>query len=244
MGDLAYQFHKFGEAASHYMQAYAKDPNFLRGGDLYKTAWAKFRADDKAGANASFAQFKAAREKHNDPGFVLLEADWLYRTGRQSEGIAILRNTVADQNIAAPLRAVSSSQLAIWDLLAGDRARAKADAEAAGQPANPPMLITRFVVLPSASADEWKNRAFHMLPEIGQLRETALAYALLLDGKPKEALPWWQVAVKSTPATDFYSRTVAAALEGTKPANELIPDPNTVNQFAGVLLKLSPILNN
>ncbi|HYA16294.1 MAG TPA: tetratricopeptide repeat protein [Bryobacteraceae bacterium] len=238
-GDLAYEFRKFRDAASHYMQAYAKDPNFLRGGDLYKAAWAKFRGGDKAGADASFAQFKTAREKLNDPTFVLIEADWLYRTGRQPQAIALLRKTAADPDTAAQVRSIAFSQLAIWDLLAGDRAKAKADADASGTPSSPPLAITHFVVLPSASAEEWKNRASHMLPGIGQLRETALAYALLFDGKPKEALPYWQAAVKSTPATDFYSRTVVAALEGKKPANEMIPDPNAVNQFAGLLTRFA-----
>jgi tetratricopeptide (TPR) repeat protein len=238
MGDLAYQFRKFGEAAEFYAQAHKKDPNFLRGGDLYKGAWAKFRAGDKPAADALFAQFKTVREKANEQAFVLLEADWLYRTGHEPQAVALLHKTAADTDKEAPVRSVSFSQLAIWDLLAGNRAQAKVDADSSGPPSSPALVITRFVVLPSASAEEWKARAFKMLVEVGHLRETALAYALLLDGKPKDALEYWQAGVKASPATDFYSRAVLSALEGKKLTNELVPDPNAVNQFACVLIKL------
>jgi Tfp pilus assembly protein PilF len=235
MGDVAYSFGRFTEAAANYAQAYAKDPNFLRGGDLYKAAWAKFRAGDKAGADASFAQFKGARAKLNDATVPISEADWLYRTGRSKEAVALLRATVAKEDSSPQLSMVSRGQLAIWDAFAGDRVQANADAEAAGLPTNAPLAVMRFAVLPSASLAEWQARAEKMAP---QIRQAALAYALLLDGKPKDALPYWQEIVKVTPATDFFSRAILAALEGKKAGRPIVPDPTTVNQFNALLHQL------
>jgi tetratricopeptide (TPR) repeat protein/TolB-like protein len=239
MGDLAYTYRKFGEAAGHYQQAFAKDPAFQRGGDLYKGAWAKFNAGDKTGADASLAQFKAVREKAKDPGMALLEADWLYRTGRQGAGASLLRKALEDPASNPQFRAAGWSQLAIWDLIGQDRPKAQADALASGQPTGVPMLIMRLAVLPSASTAEWQERAAKLLPEpvAAQIRRTALAYALVLDGKPKEALPVWQELAEAGPATDFFTRAMVDALRGRKPERALVPDPNPVNQF-GALLNL------
>ena len=63
IGDLNYSFRKFAEAAASYLEAHRKQPDFLQGGDLYKAAWAKFRAGDKPGAEALFSQFRAERAK-------------------------------------------------------------------------------------------------------------------------------------------------------------------------------------
>lgn len=239
LGDLHYINRKFGDAASYYQQAYAKDPKFERAGDLYKAAWATFRAGDAKGADALFAQFQAAREKLNDPLLPLLKADWLYRTGHTADGVALLRKT-AEETQSAPVRAESRSQLAIWELLAGDRTAAWKDGLAAGTPSNVPMLMMRFAVEPSASASEWQTRAERVMsaPAMAPVRRVAVGYALLLDGKRQAALPVWEQIVKSTPATDFFSRAVYARLQ--KQANErpVLPDANNLNQFAALLDRL------
>jgi hypothetical protein len=74
-------------------------------------------------------------------------------------------------------------------------------------------------------------------PAVAPLRRTALAYALLLDGKRKEALPAWEEVVKSATATDFFSRAILARLQGGKPERALLPDPNAVNPFGAVVDK-------
>lgn len=238
-GDLDYAFGRFGDAAVHYLDAYRKDPSFQRGGDLYKAAWAKFKAGDKAGAEAEFTRFRDARTKSNDAFVPLLEADWLYRTGRIPEGTVLLRKALNETETNTQLRAAGFTQLAIWDLLAGDRAKAKVDADASGPATTAPLIIMRFSVLPSAEAGEWKLRADRMMPNpaVAPLRRTALAYALLLDGKRKEALPAWEEVVKSATATDFFSRAILARLQGGKPERALLPDPNAVNPFGAVVDK-------
>jgi tetratricopeptide (TPR) repeat protein len=238
MGDVNYGARRFREAAAQYAQSSAKDPQFLHGGDLYKTAWAKFRAGDKTGGDASFAQFKAARLKLNEQSMPILESDWLYRTGRTKEAMALLRNFAgSNENSNRAVHAAAAAQLAIWDLIAGDRTAAAADGLNAGPPNTIPIAIVRFSVLPSASAAEWKSRAEKMMggPGAAGLRRSALAYALLLDGKPNDALPLWREIVKASPATDLFPQAIVARVEGTKPVRPIIPDPNAVNQFGALV---------
>jgi len=239
IGDTYYVHRKFAEAAGSYQQAYAKDPNFQRFGDLYKAAWAKYQAGDKGGADALFSRFRAAREKAADPLIALLAADWLYRTGRAKEGEAALRKSVKETASNA-LRADGYSQLVVWDLLAGDRAKAHEDAAAAGNPTNAANAMVRFVAEPSATASEWKQRADRAMaaPALDQFRRLAQGYALLLDGKRDAAIPVWDEIVKSTPATEFFSRAIDARLRKQSDEKPLLPEPNQVNQFAALPDKL------
>lgn len=229
-GDIHFMFRKYADAAVSYLQANAKNPQFQNGGELYKAAWAKFNAGDKAGANAAFAQFRTARAAKN-VGLPLLEADWLYRTGRKKEAISLL------QKQSDP---ASKSQLAIWDLLAGDRAAAAKDAASAGQPGTPAAFLARFAALPSASAAEWERRAERMLaePAAAPVRLLAVGYALLLDRKNDDALPVWAKIARGAPGTDFFSRAIYARLNHEELKLAIPPDPNGVNQFAAVLDEL------
>jgi hypothetical protein len=95
----------------------------------------------------------------------------------------------------------------------------------------------QFSALPSAPGAEWQARAARLPP---QIRVTALAYALLLDGKPKDALPYWQELVRATPATDFFSRAILNALEGRTDSRPIVPDPSAANQFGALLDQLKP----
>jgi hypothetical protein len=236
IGDLYYLNRKFSEAAASYLQADAKNTNFQRFGDIYKAAWAKYMAGDKAGADALFAKFRTAREKISDPLIPLLTADWLYRTGHAKDAEAGLRKALAEMQ-PTTLRADGYSQLAIWDLLSGDRARAKEDATAAGRASTPVLAMMWFAVEPSATAAEWEQRASRISSWV-QFRRLALGYALLLDGKRDAAMPVWEEIVKTTPATDFFVGAINARLRKQADAKPLLPEPNQVNQFAALLDKL------
>lgn len=229
MGDAQYLYRKFGDASASYLAAYAKNPAFQNGGDLYKAAWAQFRAGDKTKAEATFAKFQTAREKSREDLRDLTQADWLYRTGRPKEGIALLRKAPASPTLA--------SQLAIWDLIAGDRAAAVKEMSSVKQISSGAILIAKFVSLPSASADEWRNRADQLIRGNGSetLRQPALGYALILDGKKTAAIEVWEKIVENTPATDFFSRAVLAKLKGEQPKFALLPDPNAANQMLALL---------
>jgi len=237
-GDVQFMFGKFADASASYLKANSIDPNALNGGELYKAAWAKFRAGDLPGAEKLFSDFRTLRAKSNG-ATGLLAGDWLYRTDRTQEGIAAVRAEA--QSAQAPaVRTAAFSQLAVWNLLAGDRAAALKDAEAAGQPTSTAMLTIRFAVLPSASAAEWQARTQKMIngANVEAIRTLALGYALLLDGKRDEARPVWARIVATAPATDFFSRAVYAKLTGAPKPLEIVPDPNSVNQFAALLDKL------
>jgi Tfp pilus assembly protein PilF len=228
--DVDYMYGKFADAAAEYLKANAKSPQFQNGGELYKAAWAQYRAGDRAKADATFAQFRAVREKSATAGFALFESDWLFRTGRETEAIAVLRKAAA----TPPMANVSGlwAQLVIQELLANDRTSAAKDAAVdATKPPSNASSVARFAALPSASADEWRKRADAMLrgPAIEPARNFALAVALLLDGKKQDALPLWEKIAHDAPGADFFARTIVARLKGEKAPVGLVPDPSNVN---------------
>jgi tetratricopeptide (TPR) repeat protein len=238
IGDLNYSFGKYAAAAENYLEANKRQPGFEQFGDLYKAAWAKFRAGDKAGADVLFAQFRTERGKSRDPLLGLVEGDWFYRTGRQTEAVDAVKKLIS-ANQSAPVRADAYAQLTIWDLLQGDRDKAARDSAAIGPAASPAVFMARFAALPSAPASEWKARAEKMVPATAEaLRLTAVGYALLLDRQREAAIPVWEGVVKSTSATDFFARAILARLEGKPIDRPLIPDSTMLNQFAALLDKL------
>jgi tetratricopeptide (TPR) repeat protein len=239
LGDINYQFRKFKEAAANYLEAYKRQPDFEQGGGLYKAAWARFEADDKAGADAAFSQFRTTRTKSAGDVTNLLSADWLFRTGRTTEAFSLARG-LGSTTQSAPLRTDLFAQLVIWDLLQGDRTAAARDAAViGGQTSSAPVFIARFAALPSAPAAEWQARAAKMVaPNMSALRDLALGYALLFDGKRDAAIPVWEQVVRNSGATDFFTRAILTRLRGGTLTRPLLPDPNNLNQFAGILDKL------
>src|SRR5206468_6634809 len=85
------------------------------------------------------------------------------------------------------LAAGAYSQLAIWNLMTGDRAgAAQLSAKAATQATQAgagTAIVARFLAQPSASAAEWNSRADRLFQNPGQsgIKDLTLAYALLLD---------------------------------------------------------------
>jgi hypothetical protein len=248
MGDLNFWFGKFKEAAANYQEAHARQPGFEQDADLYKAAWAKFRAGDKAGADALFSQFRTERAK-SDVMTELRAADWLYRTGREVDAVQALRKLGAETK-SAPLSQIqiasgAYAQLTIWDLLARNRAQAAKDAASLGASLShgsgesAPAFMARFAAMPSAPASEWKARAERLVPpSMVALRRLALGYALVLDGKREAALPVWEQIVKTSGATDFFAKAIYARLQGKVLEHALLPDPVNLNQFAALPDKL------
>jgi tetratricopeptide (TPR) repeat protein len=242
-GDIHYWFGKYAEAAASFSAAHAKSPAFLNGGDLYKTAWAKFRAGDQSGAQASFDKFRDLREKAKDPATDLLAGDWLYRTGQAGAAVDLLRKGSAGpvaERLPA-IRTAIANQLAVWDLLAGDRALAGKDAAVSGSSGlTPADLIVRFIAMPTASAQEWQTRAGQLFapPQLAGFRLTALGYALVLDGKKQAAIPVWEEIVKQTPGNDFFAQLMLRRLKGQPLEHLPAPDPANINQFAALPEKI------
>jgi Flp pilus assembly protein TadD len=240
-GDIQYWFGKYADAADSYAAAFAKTPGFLNGGDLYKEAWAKFLAGDKAAADLSMDRFRDVREKAKDPSIDLFAASWLYRTGRAQEAVALLRKTPdSDAPAISPIvRAETAAQLAVWDLLAGDRAAAAKDVAAGGATGlTSNDLLVRFAIMPSAPAADWEARAAHIPPQLASLRNAALGYALILDGKKPAAVPVWEEIVKQSGGADFFARAILARLKGAPVDHAVVPDPSNLNPFSVLADKL------
>lgn len=223
LGDVQFMYRKFDDAAKSYTSANSKDPRFQNGGELYKAAWARYAAGDKSGADAAFGQFRAAREKSAPADLDLFVADWNFRTGRRPEAVRLLQDK---GSVPA-----NSAQLAIWDLMGNQRdAAARRLAGISGTP-SVSVLFAKFAAMPSATPDVWKQRAETLLrgPGAEAVRDPALGYALLLDGKTDAAREVWSRVVQEAPATDFFSRAVLAKLKGETPKLALIPDAASVN---------------
>jgi len=230
IGDIDFAARKFTDAAAHYLEAHKRQPQFEGGGDLYKAAWAKLKAGDRKGADALFDQYKAERTKVSKELADLIAGVWLYSTGRQAAGIDTVR-TLAGTAENPSVRSEVLTQLAVWELMAGNRAEAAKDAASIPNGSSAAVLA-RFAALPSASAEEWEHRAQPLRPSI---RDLALGYALLLDGKRDAAVNVWKRIADQSPATDFFARAVYAHLEGRSYDRALLPEPNNLNPFAGVL---------
>ena len=233
-GDLHYWFGKYSEASASYLAAYAKAPAFLNGGDIYKAAWAKFRAGDKAGADRQFGRFRSIREKEKDQSIVLLSGDWFYRTGRTKEAYTLLRD--AAKTATGGLRAGIAAELAVWDLLAGERTATAKDLSDGGVTGiTPGDLLVRFAAMPDAPVSEWETRANRIFspPQLAALRATALGYALILDDKKQAALPVWEDVVKQTPG-DFLPRAILSRLKGQPVDHQTPPDAINLNPFVAV----------
>ena len=238
-GDIYLMFRHYPEAAASYLASVAKEPFFQNGTSLYKAAWTKFLMGDLGAADKLFTQYRAAHEKQGTPNLSLLEGEWLHLTGRDKEATALIRKEVLKLT-SLDSQGAYYQTLAVWDLLAKDRETAASDAKAAGGARTPLAAVVQFAVLPSASAAEWTARADKMLPgaALANLRNLAVGYALVLDGKRAEALPFWDKIIATTPAGDFALRALHTRLKGEKPALEVVPNPGVVNPLGAIGRKL------
>ena len=236
VGDVRFLAGRYKEAAASYEAANSRDSNALHLGDLYKAAWAKYQAGDKGGAEATFQKYLTQREKQDEAIVPLIAAYWKYQTGRKQEAREQLRNAV--EGSANPsLQSEGRTQMAVWALVAGERARAAKDVEAAGPPVGLAGAIVRICAMPSAGVEEWKERVARIIPDpkAETIRELALGYALLLDGKKAEAILAWKSVNDKQPATDFFGRAIYAKLTGKPAGQPLLPDAGAINQFMAIL---------
>jgi tetratricopeptide (TPR) repeat protein len=191
LGDINLITGHLYEAESYYVQAANRDPNFYAGGDWYKAAVARLLAGDAAGADKFASRFAAARAAAHDPGAPLITPQWQWLSGdtKPATGALLQMARAAEADGSRELASRAYSQLAVWSLLAGDRTAATAQAEKAAMLAVPrtatETAIVRFLALPPASASEWQARTERLAPNPAQqaIRDTMLAYALLLSGQ-------------------------------------------------------------
>ena len=236
LGDLNYSFRKFKEAAANYFEANRRQPDFEMSADLYKGAWANFEAGNKQEADKLFDRFKTARAKTSPDIAALLAGDWLFRTGRQKNADALVRDLVAGTNNQAT-RVDGLAQLIVWDLIQGDRQKAAQDSSQINVPSiSTPIAIARFSALPSAEVSEWEARAQRIFgPSAGSVGKLAVGYALLFDGKREAAIRAWAEIVRESPATDFLAKAIYSQVQGKPLERPLLPEPANLNPFAGVV---------
>ena len=99
---------KFVDAEKAFLEAHAKSPAMLGGGDLLKAAYARWLQGDLAGADQQFSQYLAFRSQQKDPVIPWRQAAWEYSTGRSSAAIARL------SSVTGPAAGIAQQQLAIW----------------------------------------------------------------------------------------------------------------------------------
>ena len=190
---------------------------------------------DHAGADATFAQFRADQEKRKNASVPLLQADWLYRTGRKSEAIQSIEKSMATS--AEPVKSLLTSQLAVWYVMEGKREKAYRTITSSPLLREGQVFSAFFVARPSASVSEWTALADRALPQPANsaLHDTVLAYALMLDKHPDAALPIWSKLMQQETGVDYFSRAVLTRLQGKPVERPLLPNPLQYNQFAAII---------
>jgi tetratricopeptide (TPR) repeat protein len=188
MGDVHYYLGAFAEAAGYYMQAFQKQPSFLSGGTLYKAARARLMAGDISGADELFQRFRQARSQAGDQLIDYTSAQWLYLSGRRSEGARDMTAIAAAPpgRASAPgaeLAALAEVQLAAWAAGEGrpDDARQLALRALSGGARSPQVMVTAAMSLALTDAS-----GVSRLPE-GELKALAGACRMLLSGDYAEA---------------------------------------------------------
>lgn len=188
--DIDFYFGDFTAAEGLYRKAHDRDPKFGNGMELYKAAVARLTSGDIAGANRVFDAFLNERKQNRDGLAEFRRAEWLWVTGRRREGVTALENFAAA--IRDPRAAAIAGQLwaeaAVWRLSLGEHDQAVADLSHTNV-AVPVARVARFILQPSASAQEWNKRAEQQFSAAAdrELKQLALAYALLFDRRFAEA---------------------------------------------------------
>ncbi len=213
LGDINLLVNRYPQAEAAYNEAHKINPNFNNNSDLFKAAMARAMTGDLAGAEAIYGQYIGARTLGHDANAPLLHSEWLWLTGRRKQGetemLAFSHTAESHNDQGTASRAYSG--IALWDLMAGDRAGAldmaqKAVAAAGPQP-SAAVVIARFLAQPSATAEEWQSRTERFIPNPAQssLRDQMLGFALLLDGRFEAA---------RAPLKRLYDTTGSSGYEG------------------------------
>src|SRR6185312_3843964 len=173
LGDLNFISGHFREAEGLYLQAHKDNPAFLPtgpGGDLFKAAMARLMTGDIAGADELEKQYIAARAAAHDPNVPFRELEWLWLAGRRKQAHEKLLTLAGsfEQDAHKPEASHAYAEVAIWNLLLGDRTAAgemaKKAASLATQTTAAPAIIAGFLSQPSATEAEWIKRAESFVP--------------------------------------------------------------------------------
>lgn len=228
LGDAYFMKGEFAQAEAHYLASLKIFPEFAGGGARYKAAWARLLAGDRAGADRHMTDFLRRREEARDPLVELRRAHWEYLTGRSRQATARLLAYVQGSP-PGELRSLAAGFLCAWSLETGDRAQARKWASQAASGLSPQARdlarLCQFVAGEEVATQEWARRAAASFPQATEagLRDTALAFALLLGGHFREALPVIQVLLERTPPSPGEILPVLAAWAGSSTGLDVGP---------------------
>ncbi len=206
LGDVYFQFGRFADAESSYLEADARRPGFAAGASRLKAAYCRFMQGDLNGGDALFGKFLDARGKAGDRWLEFRRAEWDYLTGRRRRAFERLAAWAAAADRLPDERVIALTRLAIWSLDCGDRPEARRFAQLAAVANGGPQsrLLARlclWLTQPEGSAEQWSQRARAALDERFPpgIRSAALAYALLLSKHFREAAALLRELVRQTP---------------------------------------------
>ncbi len=149
LGDVHFYWNRFAEAAQFYRQEYKKDPAFLNGGSMFKASAAVLFSGDAKTAEATFAEYEAARRAASDPLVDFNRIFWDYLRGRRSDATANMESLAAHAK-TGDLQTLAHSTLTIWFLESGDREKARQHAAlakaAASSPAMSALAMTSILI--------------------------------------------------------------------------------------------------
>lgn len=211
LGDISLLTNRYKEAEAAYNEARKINPDFNNNSDLFKAAMARVMTGDIPGADAIYNQYIGARTVGHDANAPLLHSEWLWLTGRRKQGetemLAFARTAESHNDPGTASRAYSG--MALWNLMAGDRAggldMAQKAITAAGPKPSAVVVIARFLAQPTAPAGEWQSRTERFIPNPSQsaVRDQMLGFALLLDGRFEAAKAPLQRLYDTTGVTGY-----------------------------------------
>lgn len=191
LGEVSFYLGDFESAAKYFQQAAQRNP-----AELLKAAEARLMTGELNVADAFFAKYvgqaQGARAAYQ-------MAQWEFLTGRRMAGMAALEKL--GPQLEGDAQSLALSQLAIWELEAGDSKAAvdfanQAVARAQGSQARGMAGVSRIIASGSGTTSD--------SPLVD-------AYALLFAQKYREAVPLLQAAYeRSSPSTDGQIRVLLA----------------------------------
>ncbi len=178
-----------------------------------------FLEGDVNRADTVFSRYLSLRPP-NDPLTPLFGATWLAVSGRAAKAIDSLQST----NFNNPgLRSLALSQMAVWQLMNGDRAAAAKSAAAATQIDRRPASFAALALLLTrgdTSVGQWRDQV-NAFTANDQVRETVLGYGYFLNRHYAEAAQVWQQILDRSGGGDLRARAMlAASLNGAGRAGE------------------------
>ncbi|HUB83751.1 MAG TPA: hypothetical protein VMB03_33365 [Bryobacteraceae bacterium] len=197
LGDVNLIAGRLAQAQEKYLQNARKFPDFFAGLDYLKAAMAHLMTGDVNGADALAAQYFDARIAARDPVIEFRKAQWSWISGRRQAACQQMAQLIhTSENPAARAIAVrAAADLALWDLMLGNRQAAAQTARQAADLIKPASAVQAalalFLTQPAASAAEWQARAKNLAPNPAQsaIGNVALVDALLLSKEFSDALP-------------------------------------------------------